>query len=107
MATPAASPSPTPATTSPLRVRIFVDFWNFSLSLREHEDAFRVDWKPVGTLFTKAAANLVDSTAHPVFEGMHVYASVDPAKTADTKLKNWLTNRLDKMPGTHVIVQER
>ena len=107
----ATTPLPTPSVPavplSQLRVRIFVDFWNFSLSLRDDDDTFRVDWKPIGNLFTKAAANLVDPSAHPVFEGMHVYGSVDPSKAADTKLKNWLTNRLDKMPGTHVVVQER
>jgi hypothetical protein len=27
-----------------LRVRIFVDFWNFSLSLRDKDDNFRADW---------------------------------------------------------------
>ena len=104
----AATPStPQSSAISQLRVRIFVDFWNFSLSLRDHNDDFRVNWLPVGPLFTKAAAALVDATAHPVFEGMHVYGSIDPSKPADTKLKNWLTNRLDKMPGTHVVVQER
>ncbi len=107
MVTPAASVSAPTGSVSQLRVRIFVDFWNFSLSLRDHDDNFRVDWKPIGSLFTKAAANLVDPAAHPVFEGMHVYSSIDPSKQADAKLKNWLANRLDKMPGTHVVVQER
>jgi hypothetical protein len=107
MSTSSTPAPPTLVPASQLRVRIFVDFWNFSLSLRDHDDSFRVDWKPVGNLFAKAAANLVDPSAHPVFEGMHVYASVDPAKSNDAKLRSWLTNRLDKMPGTHVVVQER
>lgn len=54
-----------------LRVRIFVDFWNFSLSLRNEDDAFRVDWKPVGTLFTAEAGKLVDATAAARFEGIY------------------------------------
>lgn len=90
-----------------LRVRIFVDFWNFSLSLRDQDDSFRVDWKPIGQLLTIEAGKLVDPTAHAVYEGMHVYSSIDPNKSQDTKLRNWLTNSLDKMPGTHVLVQER
>ncbi len=90
-----------------IRVRIFVDFWNFSLSLRSIDDDFRVDWRPIGQLFTIEAAKLVDPTMQAVFEGIHIYSSIDPNKSADTKLKHWLTNSLDKMPGTHVVVQER
>lgn len=90
-----------------LRVRIFVDFWNFSLSLRNEDDTFRVDWKPIGTLLTVEAGKLVDATTPALFEGMHVYGSIDPKKSQDIKLKNWLTNSLDKMPGTHVVVLER
>lgn len=38
---------------------------------------------------------------------MHVYSSIDPRKSQDVKLKHFLTNTLDKMPGTHVVVLER
>ena len=93
--------------TNQLRVRIFVDFWNFSLSLREQDDDFRVDWTPIGQLLTIEAGKLVDASAHAVYEGMHVYSSIDPNKPQDIKLKNWLANKLDKMPGVHVVVQER
>ena len=62
-----------PAQTQPqLRVRIFVDFWNFSLSLRRENNAFMVDWRPVGPLFTNEAAKLVDPNAQPIFEALHV-----------------------------------
>src|ERR1700680_4542642 len=91
--------------TNQLRVRIFVDFWNFSLSLREQDDDFRVDWTPIGQLLTIEAGKLVDASAHAVYEGMHVYSSIDPNKPQDIKLKNWLANKLDKMPGVHVVVQ--
>jgi len=90
-----------------IRIRIFIDFWNFSLSLREADDAFRVDWKPIGQLLTIEAGKLVDASAHAVYEGMHVYSSIDPNKPQDIKLKQWLTNSLDRMPGTNVVVLER
>ncbi|OLS45856.1 hypothetical protein BV509_16855 [Rhodovulum sulfidophilum] len=97
-----------PAQPQPqLRVRIFVDFWNFSLSLRRENNAFMVDWRPVGPLFTTEAAKLVDPNAQPVFEALHVYGSFDPNKPQDNRLKNWFTNTLDKMPGTHVALVER
>lgn len=72
----------------PLRVRIFVDFWNFSLSLRRADGGFMVDWRPVGPLFASEAGKLVDPTAQAVFEAMHVYGSFDPNKPQDAKLKN-------------------
>lgn len=90
-----------------LRVHVFVDFWNFSLSLRNEDDSFRVDWRPIGPVLAAEAGALVDLTAHALFEGLHVYSSIDPKKAQDLKLKNWLTNSLDKMAGTHVVVLER
>jgi uncharacterized LabA/DUF88 family protein len=102
MTPPAEAPQ-----TQRIRVRVFVDFWNFSLSIREADSAFRVDWKPLGQLLTTEAGKLVDASAHAIYEGLHVYSSVDPHKPQDSKLKQWLTNSLDKMPGTHVVVLER
>ncbi|MDE2492900.1 MAG: NYN domain-containing protein, partial [Alphaproteobacteria bacterium] len=94
-------------TITKTRIRIFVDFWNFSLSLRDQDDSFRVDWAPIGPLLTAEAGKLVDPTSPATFEAMHVYGSYDPAKPQDAKLRNWMANRLDKMPGTHVILLER
>ena len=89
------------------RVRVFVDFWNFTLSIRRIDESFKIDWRKVGPLFAGEAAKLVDSQVPATFEGLHVYGSYDPAKAADNKLKNWFTNTLDKMPGTYVVVVER
>jgi len=96
----------TPA-TSRLRIRIFVDFWNFSLSLRGEDNSFRVDWQPVGPLLTAEAGKLVDASTPAVFEALHVYGSYDPAKPQDSKFRNWMSNVLDKMPGTHVVLLPR
>jgi len=83
------------------RIRIFVDFWNFSLELRRRDDSFRLDWSPIGQILTKEAGRLIDSAALPSYEGMHVYGSFDPDKPADAKFRNWFTNWLDKQPGVH------
>lgn len=93
--------------TAKLRVRIFVDFWNFTLSLRGADDTFRIDWTPIGTLLTTEAGRLVDPATPATFEALHVYGSYDPQKPQDAKLKNWMTNQLDKMAGTHVVLLER
>lgn len=93
--------------TPSLRVRIFVDFWNFSLELKRQDSAFMTDWGKIGHLFALEAAKLADPNSRCTFEGMHVYGSFDPSKPRDSKLRNWFTNRLDKMPGVHVALLER
>lgn len=93
--------------TPRLRVRIFVDFWNFSLELRRQDASFMTDWSKIGVLFANEAAKLADPASLCAFEGMHVYGSFDPNKQGDAKLRNWFTNRLDKMPGVHVTLLER
>lgn len=89
------------------RVRVYVDFWNFSLEMKSQDAAYRPDWTKIGPLFASEAAKLIDPTALSTFEGMHVYGSFDPAKPQDAKLRNWFTNTLDKFPGVHATLLER
>lgn len=104
---PLATVAVTTTAVPRLRMRIFVDFWNFSLAVRSQDQAFRIDWKKLGPLLTAEAAALVDNHSLPSFEGLHVYGSFDPAKAHDGKLRHWFTNVLDKMPGVHVTLLER
>jgi uncharacterized LabA/DUF88 family protein len=95
-------------TSSPgLRIRVFVDFWNFSLSLREVDAAFKIDWQKIGAFLAREAGSIIDASASPIYEGIHVYGSYDPGKPQDAKLKQWFTNTLDRMAGVSVILQER
>jgi hypothetical protein len=84
-----------------------VDFWNFTLSLRNIDAAFKVNWQALGQYLAREAGQIVDPAAPVVYEGMHVYGSYDPGKQQDAKLKNWFVNTLDKMPGVSVSLQER
>lgn len=93
------------STTTALRIRIFVDFWNFSLSLRREDDSFMIDWKQVSKVFVAEAAQLLGGAV--TYEAMHVYGSYDPAKPNDAKFKNWFTTWLDKLPGVHSVLLER
>lgn len=95
----------TAPTITPLRIRIFVDFWNFSLSLRREDDAFKVDWKSVASVMVAEAAQLLGGPV--TYEAMHVYGSYDPAKPNDAKFKNWFSTWLDKQPGVHTVLLER
>ena len=92
---------------SRLRVRIFVDFWNFSLSIRLRNEKFRVDWRKLGPVLASEAGKLVEPTATARYEAMHVYGSYDPNKANDGKFRHWFTNTLDRMPGVNVVLLER
>lgn len=94
-----------PPAVPPLRIRIFVDFWNFSLSLRREDDSFMIDWKPVAGVFVAEAAQLLGAPV--IYEAMHIYGSYDPAKPDDAKFRNWFTTWLDKLPGVHTVMLER
>src|SRR4051812_34804822 len=92
------------AVGSALRVRVFVDFWNFSLSVKRWRDPFPVDWAKLGPWLSSHAGNLVvpnvGQAAPPIrYEGLHVYMSYDPNKKEDGRLKNWASNVLDKFAG--------
>lgn len=96
------NPPPSPAPVALLRVRIFVDFWNFTLSMGAVKTGFRSDWAKIGRLLASEAAKQVDPTMGHSFEAMHVYGSFDPMSEADKKLRKWLEGWLDKQPGVHV-----
>jgi len=89
------------------RIRIFVDFWNFSLSMRGHDPQFKVDWQRLGPELAMAAGKLVEAESQSHYEGMHIYGSYDPGKPNDAKLRNWFSNTLDRMPGVNVVLLER
>ena len=89
-----------------IRVRTFVDFWNFTLSVRDEDSEFRIAWEKLGPLLSSETGKLLGPDP-AVYEGLHVYGSYDPNKPADSKLKNWFVNTLDKMPGVAVVLRER
>lgn len=89
------------------RTRVFVDFWNFSLSMRHVEEAFRTDWSKLGPVLARAASEVVDSAATGVFQGLNFYGSYDPASERDRRLNNWATTVVDTFPGVSVSIVPR
>ena len=89
------------------RVRVFVDFWNFSLSMREVEEAFRADWSKLGPVLAQAASTLVDAAATGTYQGLNFYGSYDPASERDRGLRNWATTVVDTFPGVSVSIVPR
>lgn len=104
---------PPPLPTSPhqdVRVRIFVDFWNFQIRLTEWDSVFKLDWKKLGPwLAQQAGAEFLAAgqLGRATYEGLHVYISYDPRKSTDEGLRRWASNTLDRFPGVQVCLKER
>lgn len=90
-----------------MRVKIFIDFWNFQLAWNEYhqrkgaKEVVRIPWKP---LLYQVLVREVDPAA--TYAGTHVYASYDAHNPADTGLRRFL-NVMDGFPGYDVLVKER
>ena len=80
-----------------LRVRVFVDFWNFQSSLRREESRYNVDWNGLGRVLATEAARVVDETARVAYQGMNVYGSYDPDNP-----NRFLHNTIATFPGVQV-----
>lgn len=90
-----------------LRVRVFVDFWNYTLSMRAVEQGFDTDWRKLGPELSRAAAELVDPDVAHAYEGLHFYGSHDPANERDKRLVRWATGTVASFPGVSVSMSPR
>ena len=66
-----------------IRVRVFVDFWNFQLTVNGLATEFRIDWRKLGPVVAEESLMVVDSTASMTYQGMNVYGSHDSASERD------------------------
>ena len=89
------------------RVRVFVDFWNFSLSIREMDESFRTDWSKLGPVLSSAAIEVIDNTAKGEYQGLNFYGSHDPDSEGDRKMHRWATTVVGTFPGVSVSIVPR
>ena len=89
------------------RVRVFIDFWNYSLSMREIDESFRTDWSRLGLVLSQAAVAVIDATARGEYQGLNFYGSHDPDSVRDRKLHRWATTVVDTFPGVSVSIMPR
>jgi hypothetical protein len=83
-------------------VRVFVDYWNFQLTLNEREAAFRkvddfkfsIDWFGLGKFLAEKAGTLVGASQID-YGGCHIFASYN----TDQKFYNWMMTILNRQPG--------
>ncbi|WP_207187359.1 NYN domain-containing protein [Rhodospirillum rubrum] len=94
-------------TSGPFRYRcmIFVDFWNFTLSMKTVEEAFPCDWKALPYVLTKEAGYQVDPSASTEYRGMRVYGSFDGK--GDANLRKWVKTKLETFPGVSIKFVDR
>lgn len=97
---------------SKTRVRVFVDYWNFQLSLNSEigggdpDYRFEIDWVKLGPWLAGRAceaANIADGS----FEGAIIYTSHDPRTEGGKKFHKWATTWLARQPGLRVECRER
>lgn len=98
-----------------VRVRVFVDYWNFQLNLRDigstttgNHSKFGIDWKKLGPWLTKKACEIagIEPGAHS-YDGMAVYSSFDPSTESGREFRKWATTWLNRQPGIDVKCLER
>lgn len=100
-------PAETPVQAPRNRVRVFVDFWNYTLSMRNADSAFRTDWARLGPVLARAATKVVDAATAGEYQGLNFYGSHDPASEADRRLHRWATTVVDTFPGVSVSIVPR
>jgi uncharacterized LabA/DUF88 family protein len=94
--------------TVALRIRIFVDFWNFQLNWNRRAGEAKCDWASMSRVLVQAARQTFPPGTELEFVELRVYASVDPEeRSSNTALRTWLDTFLSRLPGYHVHVRER
>jgi uncharacterized LabA/DUF88 family protein len=90
---------------SPVRLMVFIDFWNYELTMKELDPAFLTDWFLLPPAVTQEISRLF--TVSVQFERCFVFGSYDPGSSGDTRLRNWAGNVLSKVPGASVSFSAR
>jgi uncharacterized LabA/DUF88 family protein len=96
--------------TSPQKLRIFVDFWNFQLALnRVAPDDYRLDWLALPQWLNERTRDLVlsEPSGRLRSDGVHVYISYNSQTEKGRNLHKWATNVLARFPGFRVACVER
>jgi hypothetical protein len=111
MTTPLAGTS---GPTRRLRVRVFIDYWNFQLGINEREAKargvldyrFQIRWADVGSWLARKACEAIANPDHS-FDGSIIYTSYDPRSEGGKKFKKFATGWLNRQPGVAVQCLER
>lgn len=94
-----------------MRLRIFIDFWNFQLNWKRNAQAGQdCDWRALPSVLVHESRALLEGAGLEgalQLEETRVYASIDPAFETTSKLRGWLDSFLARQPSYRVFVSER
>lgn len=90
-----------------MRVRVFVDYWNFQLTWNERTNKAQCDWRSLAPVFCRVASDVLRSAGLGALtlEETRIYAGYEAKREAN--LKKWLDTFLDRLPGVRVFTSER
>lgn len=89
------------------RARVFVDFWNYTLLMRNVEAGFRTDWSQIGPVLAEAAVGKIDDGASADYQGLDLYGSYDPRSEPDRRMHRWATGVVARFSGVRVSIVPR
>lgn len=89
-----------PSLSGGLRVKVFLDFWNFTLSMKSVDRGFETDYRQLGAVLAQAALATVHAGARLDYEGMTVYGSYQDGEK-DAPLRRWFET-ISGFPGVSV-----
>lgn len=98
----------------PIRIQVFVDYWNFQLTLNELESKatgnpdsrVKIDWKKLGGWLAAKAA-VTAGVANHSYEGVSIYTSFNPTTSEGKTFNNWAMTWLNRQAGVKVSCRER
>ena len=96
------------------RIRVFVDYWNFQLTINKREAfergmpdyRFEVDWLGLGPWLVRKACERIQITDYS-FDGINIYTSYNPGTQEGKRFNQWTKNILSKGTGVSVECIER
>ena len=82
------------------RVRVFIDYWNFQLTIQKKEGQkigiqnhrFSINWKDVGRILAEHACRSIGLTEFS-YEGVGIYTSYNPNNDQGKKVARLSTQR--------------
>lgn len=93
---------------APTRIMIFVDFWNYTLNMQNHDPTFQTDWFTMPWALADCARECLRVTSGQArYEGIFIAGSFDQYSDSDVRLRNWAQNTLIKAPGSRIDFKPR
>ncbi|MCY4000786.1 MAG: NYN domain-containing protein [Bacteroidetes bacterium] len=87
------------------RVRVFIDFWNYTSNMKRIDQRIKTDWEHIGPALTRKIPEIIKTHLQVEFQGLNVYGSYDPH--SQKNLLTWAEKSLGKVTGASVYMGQR